>query len=321
MDLTVIICSWNRAKSLRIVLESLEKCVVPSSIAWEILVIDNNSTDDTRAVCAEFIQKSPARFRYLFEPKQGKTHALNAGIALAQGEIIALTDDDLTVDPNWVKGIYEIFKEFDCAAVGGRIVPVWDFPKPRWITFDGPFRHPAYGGIVNFDKGDLPCEVTSTLTGANMAVRKEVFAKHGPYRPDLNRITDLLGGEDTEYCRRLLKAGERLMYAPNAIVYHPVERHRATWRYMQSMAFHYGRWMTRVDGLPEGSKCYFGVPRFFLPIAARCFLTWWTSLSIHRRAFYRLEFCQTLGQMVEGRRWLRDHRTQHPLQTKLAEPR
>src|SRR5713226_1139241 len=109
MDLTVIICTWNRAKSLAVVLNSLEASQVPEGLTWEVLIVDNNSKDETRAVCESFIAKNPRRFRYLFHVTQGKTNALNAGIREAYSEILALTDDDLTVDPHWVAEIHKAF--------------------------------------------------------------------------------------------------------------------------------------------------------------------------------------------------------------------
>src|SRR6267142_1463435 len=314
MDLTVIICTWNRAKSLAVVLKSLEVSIVPDGLEWEVLIVDNNSKDDTRAVCESFIAGNPGRFRYLFHGTQGKTNALNAGIREASSEILALTDDDLTVGPHWLAEIYDAFQKYDCAAVGGKIVPVWNCQKPSWIAFDAPYRHPAYGGIVNVDKGDSAIKLTATAIGANMGLRKSIFEKYGPYRTDLNRISDLLGGEDTEYCRRLMHAGERLMYAPKALVYHPVEEYRTTRKYFRSFAFHYGRWSIRIDGVSEGAKCYFGVPRYLFLIALRFFGKWMISFGRQRRSFYKLELFQTFGKMVESKRWLRNRQVQQPLQ-------
>jgi glucosyl-dolichyl phosphate glucuronosyltransferase len=313
MDVTVIICTWNRPKTLAAALTSLEASVVPPGLKWEVLVVDNNSTDDTRKVCESFVEKNPGRFRYLFEAKQGKSHALNAGIQYACGGILALTDDDVTVDPSWVAQVYEAFQRYDCAAIGGRVIPVWKCRKPSWIEFEGPFRHPAFGGIVNFDKGHSPCLLTATAVGANMGLRRTIAEIYGPYRTDLNRIEDLLGGEDTEYCRRLLHAGEKLMYAPQAIVYHPVEEYRTKRSYIQSMAFHYGRWTIRIDGVPGSAKCYFGVPGYLFLIAAKFLGKWMGAFGAKRRFFYRLEFCQTLGQMVESKRWLKNRQSQQSL--------
>jgi glycosyltransferase involved in cell wall biosynthesis len=312
MDLTVIICTWNRANTLANALSSIHASIVPSDLQWEVLVVDNNSTDSTKSVCDSFIELDPLRYRYLFEAQQGKTNALNAAFKVAAGKVFALTDDDVTVDSHWVSNIYSTIQKFDCAAVGGRIIPQWHCPRPSWIAFEGPYRHPAYGGIVNFDKGDSACELTSTAVGANMALRKSAVEKHGPYRTDLNRINDLLGGEDTEYCRRLMHAGEKLIYAPDAVVYHPVEQFRTTRKYMRSFAFHYGRWMIRVGGVPHGANCWFGVPRYLYPMALKFFFIWMFSAQKQKRAFYQLEMFCTFGKMQESKTWLPDTSRKFP---------
>src|SRR5271156_2755228 len=95
MKLSDILCTYNRAESLAKALASIAQSTVPDSIQWEVLVVDNNSRDATRSVVEEFWWRDPSRFRYLFEPKQGKSNALNAGIQQARGEILAFTDDDV----------------------------------------------------------------------------------------------------------------------------------------------------------------------------------------------------------------------------------
>ena len=99
MRITVILCTLNRCQSLAETLESIAISTLPDSVDWEILVVDNNSTDHTREVVEEFGRRYPDRFRYIFEPRPGKSYALNAGIREAQGEILAFTDDDVTVEP------------------------------------------------------------------------------------------------------------------------------------------------------------------------------------------------------------------------------
>ena len=141
-----------------------------------------------------------------------------------------------------------------------------------------------------------------------MGLRRTAVEKHGLYRTDLNRVNDLLGGEDTEYCRRLMQAGEKLMYLPRAIVYHPVEEYRTKRSYLQSMAFNYGRWMVRIDGVPPGVRCYFGIPKYLLSIAAKFLAKWLAALGAKRRAFYRFEFFETLGRIAESKEWLRKRR-------------
>ncbi|HKV25997.1 MAG TPA: glycosyltransferase [Candidatus Acidoferrum sp.] len=302
MDITVILCTWNRAKMLAIALASIEACVARPQIQWEVLVVDNNSSDDTRAVCESFVERNPGRFRYLFEGKQGKSYALNAGVQNSKGRILAFTDDDLTVDANWIEALYETFEQQNCAGVGGKIVPVWTCEKPVWLDFDGPYAHTAFGGIVRFDHGKQISELSTAPIGANMAYRREILEKYGPFRPDLCRVGNLLGGEDSEYGRRLLKSGEKLLFVPSAIVYHPVERQRTERKYFRAWAYHYGRWIIRVDGVPNDVVRYFGVPRFMLPVCANYLFRWLSSFGAKRRLYYQLLFLQTIGEMVEARR-------------------
>jgi glucosyl-dolichyl phosphate glucuronosyltransferase len=105
MNVTVVICTYNRCKSLAKTLKSVAVSELPESVEWEVLVVDNNSKDQTRAVVEEFCQRYPKRFRYLFEPQQGKSQALSASIRAAHGEILAFTDDDVIVEPAWLSSL------------------------------------------------------------------------------------------------------------------------------------------------------------------------------------------------------------------------
>ena len=103
MKVTVVLCTYNRCESLATALDSVSVSQVPPSIPWEVLVIDNNSRDRTRDVVEDFARRYPGRFRYLFESQQGKSFALNRGIREASGDVLAFMDDDVTVDPSWLR--------------------------------------------------------------------------------------------------------------------------------------------------------------------------------------------------------------------------
>ena len=105
MKISVILCTYNRCQSLTRALESVAASQMPNSLDWEILVVDNNSKDRTREVMSEFCLRHPGRVRYLFEAQQGLSNARNAGIREAHGEIIAFTDDDITVEPTWLQNL------------------------------------------------------------------------------------------------------------------------------------------------------------------------------------------------------------------------
>src|SRR5262245_28573416 len=103
MKLTVILCTYNRCTSLSKALESLVLSELPTTIPWDVLVVDNNSHDETRDVVQNFSSRYPGLFKYLFESKQGKSHALNAGIREAQGDVLAFMDDDVNVGTSWLR--------------------------------------------------------------------------------------------------------------------------------------------------------------------------------------------------------------------------
>src|ERR1700753_287852 len=122
MKISVILCTYNRCQSLGTALESVAASQMRDGTSWEVLVVDNNSKDQTREVVAQASARHPGRFRYYFEPKQGKSNALNAGIREAQGEILAFMDDDVEVDVQWLQKLTDIFDDQQWAGVGGRVL-------------------------------------------------------------------------------------------------------------------------------------------------------------------------------------------------------
>src|SRR5215211_2485879 len=115
MDVSVVLCTHNRYETLRNALRALAMTTVPSGLDWEVVVVDNNSSDRTRIVVEEFARQAPCEAVYVFEARQGKSFALNSGIARARGRILAFTDDDAVVDVEWLSAIARGFAEHDCA--------------------------------------------------------------------------------------------------------------------------------------------------------------------------------------------------------------
>src|SRR5215831_7362478 len=137
MYITVILCTYNRFASLRNALTSAAGLVLPESVKWEVLVVDNNSADQTRVVIEEFCKQYPGRFRYLFEAKPGKSNALNSGIREAYGDILAFTDDDVTFDPMWLHNLTAALSSRGWIGAGGRIFWKWTCVRPTWLSIDG----------------------------------------------------------------------------------------------------------------------------------------------------------------------------------------
>lgn len=298
MDVSIILCSYNRCENLRNVLRDLIDMEAPQSVSYEVLVIDNNSTDKTRLVVETAIKEKPSLFKYILETKQGKSFALNKGIRSAQGSILAFTDDDVQVDRKWLIGITECFAGSDCVGVGGRILPIWNSIKPHWFDEGGPY---GPGGIVKLDFGEHPCELQRPVWGANMAFRRKVFDKYGLFREDLGpNPTNLVRGEDTEFCSRLIRGKEKIVYAPMALVFHPVEEERATKKYLKSWWFNEGRARQRSNPIDAKSHvCYLGIPRYYFRTFLNAAIKWLFCGNTKRRFALKLQVYAIAGEIAE----------------------
>ena len=297
MKLTVIICTYNRASSIGRALESVLASVLPPGVEWEVLVVDNNSKDDTRAAVNQFCLRYPGRVRYLFESQQGLSNARNAGIREARGEIIAFTDDDVTVEPTWLQNLTACLHDGTWAGAGGGIRPPEDFTPPDWLSLGGGIMDSS-GVLALFDVGTVPGELNKAPFGANMAFRKCIFEKYGTFRPDLGRCGDsLLSNEDTEFGGRLMAAGERLRYEPSAVVYHPVPKERLSKKYFLSWWFAHGRAKFRQTGKRPSVR---GIPRHYISIFSRS-LRWMLSSSPDpkRRFFWKTRTWEAAGELFE----------------------
>ncbi len=300
--LSVILCTHNRSRSLATTLASVSRILPPSGESWELIVVDNNSADDTAQVIQSFAASAPFEVRYVFERKTGLSHARNSGIAEARGEILAFTDDDVTIDSGWLRELKQTFDRFDCLGVGGRIVQVWNFLKPpSWLVTEGPGS--LMSAILGFELGPEPCQMKIAPFGANMAFRRMAFEKYGLFRTDLGKVgTKPMTGEDTEFGNRLLAQGERLAYSPHAVVYHPVDKERTTKKYFERWYFNYGRSMALVAHFPAGAIRYFGVPRYLFRDAISSFGQWILTLDPTLRFRRKLHLLLCLGEISEARR-------------------
>lgn len=299
MKVTVILCTYNRCQSLMKALESVAVSILPASIEWEVLVVDNNSSDLTKPQVEHFCLRYPGRFRYLFEKQAGKSFALNAGIREARGDILAFMDDDVTVDPLWLQNLSAPLAESHWAGAGGRIRPEQAFSPPDWMLLEG--NHslgPALAAV--FDLGDEPEELSRPPYGTNMAFRKSMFEKYGGFRTDMGpRPGSEARGEDTEFGRRLLAAGERLYYAPSAVVYHAVPKNRLGKEFFLDYWFAYGRTQIRERGRRPGK---WGIPRYYFSAAmlAMHAVRWLRTWHRGHRFFYKCQVWMAAGKLVEN---------------------
>jgi glucosyl-dolichyl phosphate glucuronosyltransferase len=281
-------------------LASIAASRLPDDLEWEALVIDNNSTDNTREVVQDFCQVHP-RFRYIFEPQQGLSHARNTGIRKANGEVIAFVDDDVTVDADWLRELTTPFEGLRWAGAGGKIRAENARELPKWVRLEGPF---SMGGSMAalFDRGDEPGELREPPYGTNMAYRKQVFERYGYFRTDLGRSSNnMIGKEDTEFGNRLLSAGEHLWYAPSAVVFHPILPERLTKKYFLRWWFGCGQSMIREQGVQPGK---WGIPRYVLTsgMVAASALRWVRTVNPAERFFWKCWTWMYAGKTLENYR-------------------
>lgn len=299
MRATVIICTFNRSNSLRNTLRSLEKLILPDDWLWELLIVDNNSCDDTREVVEDFCSESKLNIRYVFEKRQGLSNARNRGIKESKGNIIAFSDDDMEFEPNWLFQLITTFDKFDCICVAGKIIPKWPRKKPPWFIEKGPYAMAAFDG--RFDLGNKAQEISIAPFGGNMAYRKTAFDQYGVFRSDLGRSgKSLMANEETELCRRLLEAGEKIVYSPKAIVHHFLDSMHETKSYYLTRTFNHGKSYARMRRVPDR------ITRHLRTLIKRILrllsnvIRWLFTIDTHIRFYYKLKVYRVLGELVES---------------------
>jgi glucosyl-dolichyl phosphate glucuronosyltransferase len=223
MQFSIVIATYNRARDLEQTLASLAS-LQPSG-SWEAIVVDNNSTDDTRAVVERAVRSFPVSLRYLQETVQGRSAALNTGIRAAHGDIIATTDDDVRVPEGWLDAAWLGIQSRQCDYVGGRVLPIWGAPRPAWLPDRGGKQ---WAVIALLDYGDQPIEFGARVPlGVNMAFRREAFERAGFFDPATGRKAGtLLGQEVREWCIRARQAGLTGSYLPGMVVHHVIPADR-----------------------------------------------------------------------------------------------
>ena len=268
MDASIIICTYNRAESLRDTLGALRALQLPAGRTCEVIVVDNNSKDHTRAVVEEARRDWPA-LSYEFELQQGLSHARNHGIACARGEVLLFTDDDVLPEPDWLEKTLDGLDRYQSDACGGYIAPIWESPPPAWLT------ERFYGFLaVRTDRSDdfMITEPSQAPFGANMAFKKSVFDRVGLFDVRRGRQGNVLaGGEDIELFERILTGGLRAVFLGQSRVHHKVEAYRCSKRYLRRWRFQSSRNLAITKGFP-GVRRVFNIPLYLFPQTARAVL-------------------------------------------------
>jgi glycosyltransferase involved in cell wall biosynthesis len=256
MRFTVAICTWNRAALLPGLLERLTRVRQPPG-GWEVLVVNNNSTDDTERVLEAFEGRLP--LRRAFEPQQGLSHARNHAVGQARGDYVVWTDDDVLVDEGWLAAYARAVEQHPLAAFfGGPIRPRFEGTPPSWLSASWREVGDAFAAR---DLGSEPFElnVKSKLPyGANYVVRAQEQRRF-LYDPALGRrLKGGAVGEETAVIRAILAAGGIGWWVPDASVEHLIPKERQTVRYLRDYYALQGRTFVKWDG--DGGPMFRGRP-------------------------------------------------------------
>lgn len=237
--ISAIICTYNREKYIGKALESVGNQSLDKN-RFQIVIINNNSDDNTQEICRDFIKANPdLSIIYENEREQGLSAARNRGIRESDAEYLTFVDDDATLDPEFLKVVTDYMDaNTDVVAVGGKILLEFEMSRPAWAThyLDSLFGY--------FNLGNKSCVFRAPQypRGSNMSLRSTVFNLVGDFSTDLGRKRDSLeGSEEKELFARVYKLEKPIVYIPEAVVYHAVPASRTHTDFIRKQAIGYGK--------------------------------------------------------------------------------
>jgi len=243
--LSIIVCTYNRCEALKKALASLKGLQPVPGQDTEIIVVDNNSHDNTRQATEAFIPVFDGKLKYVFEPFQGLSTARNRGVKESAGEVVVFIDDDCIVEQDWLRHLYETLSRQNADMVGGKILPLFPDDTPAWAR-----QQSIKDKFSLLDRGDKEFRVRSLkdeLYGGNLAVRKESLLEVGGFDPAFGSIGEaLLFGDEKEVLCRFLMLGKSVYYQPQAVVYHELARKKLRKWFCLRKAFADGRVIVRL---------------------------------------------------------------------------
>jgi glycosyltransferase involved in cell wall biosynthesis len=209
--ISIVVSTCNRSARLPNLLASLARMSVPPALSWEVVVVDNNSTDDTCGVVTRFSAQAGFTCRYVFEERQGISHARNRGIAEAQGDVIACVDDDCLVDESWLAQIAVEFVRDEALLVLGGRVELFDPADARVSIRTGRERLVLTGSPAAVEQ----------IIGCNFAFRRSAVTQLGGFDVRFGVGSGAVPSyEDCEFVYRVVRQGGGIIYAPDVLVLH-----------------------------------------------------------------------------------------------------
>jgi glycosyltransferase involved in cell wall biosynthesis len=308
--LTVLIATYNGAKTLPEVLKAY--CAVePPDGGWKLVIVDNGSTDHTKEIIATFRQRLP--LTYLCEPKAGKNAALNTGLSKIAGDLVALTDDDVLPQPDWLRRVrLGANSQPSFSIFGGPILPKWECPPGEWILAWVPMA-PTFTILDSLAEGPIPPRL---VFGPNMTVRTDIFQRGYRFDEAIGpKGSDYAMGSEAELLRRLANAGFKAWHCKRAVVHHIIRSFQMNEEWVLARAVRYGRGQYRLAAkeLPKLPASLLGVPiSLRSQMLAQRLRLGYAALSrdTEKRFRVRWQLNVLIGKAVEARRLSKDRENQ-----------
>jgi len=225
---SIIIPTYNRSSSLGMTLDSCINLTYPKD-KYEIIVADNNSSDNTKAIVEEWKLKSDVSIKYILEERQGAHFARNTAAKHSEGEILYYTDDDMLADKNLLTNIVKVFDmDYNIAIVGGKVLPKWEFDPPNWLT---KYFKNAPLSLIEKSEKLIIASYDLGIYSCHQAILKEVLFKCGGFNPDIEK-DKLVGDGETGLSIKILEAGYNIAYVDDAVSHHLIPKSRMTQKYL-----------------------------------------------------------------------------------------
>lgn len=251
---SVIFCTYNREKYIFKAMESVALQSYPHE-KYEIVLVNNNSTDKTEELCNAFQEKYPnISFNYCIERQQGLSYARNRGIKESRGELLVYVDDDATVFPDYLQSYDDFFQQhLKELAAGGPIIPHYEVSPPKWISH---YTEVLLTGYLNNGNEVVPFKFGKYPGGGNACYRAEVFREFGFFNVELGRKgKGLIGAEEKDFFARLLSKGKKIWYVPGAGIYHYIPEQKLTEDHFRRLTYSIGV-SERIRTLSESKSIF-----------------------------------------------------------------
>lgn len=238
VQISAIVCTHNRAAYLKKALESLIDQTLHTDL-YEIIVVDNASSDGTKRVVSEYADTVSANLRYIYEPVVGESRARNRGWHNAQGEYIAYLDDDAVASPRWLEMFINVFETFEPTpgSLGGRCDPIWEAPQPDWLSD----RLLGFLSILRWSEASIIINERRGLSACNIAYPRELLKAANGFREDLGRQgNSLRGGVEIGLQHQLDSLGHCSVYHPEISVGHHISPSKLTKTWFRQRAYWQG---------------------------------------------------------------------------------